>query len=60
MSDEKDERVVDRVERLTRELGRKPTLAEVFYRDFTATGKWRVLSLGKPPRGGTPGRRRPG
>lgn len=40
-----------RIKRLREELGREPTLAEVFYRDFTGTGRWRVEELGRPPKG---------
>lgn len=52
-----DERVIDRVRRLTEQLGRPPTLQEVFYRDFTGTGKWRVRELGVPPKGQPRGRK---
>lgn len=54
----KDELVVERIARLTKQLGRKPTLGEVFYRDFTATGKWRVVELGKPPKANPRGGKR--
>lgn len=53
-----DELVIERIARLTRELGRKPKLDEVFHRDFTGTGKYRVLKLGRPPRGEPRGRKR--
>lgn len=46
----KDELVVDRIAALTAQLGRRPTLAEVFHRDFTGTGKYRVLELGAAPK----------
>lgn len=46
-----------RVEWLTEELGRQPTLDEVFYRDFTGTGRFRVLELGRPAKPRPRGRR---
>jgi hypothetical protein len=55
MSD--DEPLVERIKELTETLGRKPTLQEVFYRDFTGTGKFRVVELGVPPRGEPRGRK---
>ena len=53
-----DEGIAARRLALERKLGRKPTLAEVFYRDFTGTGQYRAEELGAPPRGEPRGRRK--
>lgn len=52
-----EENLRERIERLRETLGREPTLAEVFYRDFTGTGRFRVDQLGLPPRGEPRGRK---